>query len=125
MDFEFAMWQAVYLLVNPQQVYRNFAYRKQTKNQYARDDPAFLVLISIILTFTAGGLETGNSERELILVCFGIVMGLGMKDILELILWVIIVDFIISGVLIASAMFYFCNQVRQIKLNNLANSPPL
>ena len=54
MDFEFASWQAFYLLVNPQQVYRNFAYRKQTKNQYARDDPAFLVLISIILTFTAG-----------------------------------------------------------------------
>ena len=58
MDFEFASWQAFYLPVNPQQVYRNFAYRKQTKNQYARDDPAFLVLISIILTFTAGLSET-------------------------------------------------------------------
>ena len=44
MDFEFALWQAVYLIVNPQVVYRNFHYRKQTKNQYARDDPAFLVL---------------------------------------------------------------------------------
>ena len=64
MDFEFAMWQAVYLLVNPQQVYRNFAYRKQTKNQYARDDPAFLVLISIILTFTAGELEARRSEED-------------------------------------------------------------
>lgn len=96
MDFEFAMWQAVYLLVNPQQVYRNFSYRKQTKNQYARDDPAFLVLISIILTFTA--------------VCFGLVMGVGFKDIIELILWVIIVDFILCGVLIASAMYYVLNK---------------
>ena len=43
-------------------------------------------------------------------------MGLGMKDILELIVWVIVVDFIISGVLIASAMFYLCNKVCHIKL---------
>ncbi|CBY20817.1 unnamed protein product [Oikopleura dioica] len=107
MDFEFASWQAFYLLVNPQQVYRNFAYRKQTKNQYARDDPAFLVLISIILTFTA--------------VCFGIVMGLGMKDILELIVWVIVVDFIISGVLIASAMFYLCNKYLRLQPKSHGN----
>ncbi len=117
MDFEFASWQAFYLLVNPQQVYRNFAYRKQTKNQYARDDPAFLVLISIILTFTAGlVIILGKWFSSMISVCFGIVMGLGMKDILELIVWVIVVDFIISGVLIASAMFYLCNKVCHIKL---------
>jgi hypothetical protein len=46
-------------------------------------------------------------------------MGLGMKDILELIVWVIVVDFIISGVLIASAMFYLCNKVCRIKLRTL------
>ncbi len=28
MDFEFALWQMIYLLMKPQQVYRNFAYRK-------------------------------------------------------------------------------------------------
>ena len=54
MDFEFALWQAVYLIINPQVVYRNFHYRKQTKNQYARDDPAFLVLVSVFLSFTSG-----------------------------------------------------------------------
>lgn len=54
MDFEFAIWQAVYLLVNPQKVYRNFHYRKETKDQYARDDPAFLVLLAIFLSFTSG-----------------------------------------------------------------------
>jgi hypothetical protein len=46
-------------------------------------------------------------------------MGLGMKDILELIVWVIVVDFIISGVLIASAMFYLCNKVCRIKLRTI------
>lgn len=29
MDFELALWQMVYLLARPQQVYRNFMYRKR------------------------------------------------------------------------------------------------
>lgn len=29
MDFEFAIWQMIYLLVRPQKVYRNFMYRKR------------------------------------------------------------------------------------------------
>jgi len=49
MDFEFALWQMVYLFVAPQKVYRNFNYRKQTKSQFARDDPAFLVLLVVCL----------------------------------------------------------------------------
>lgn len=28
MDFEFALWQMLYLFVAPQKVYRNFGYRK-------------------------------------------------------------------------------------------------
>ena len=46
MDFEFAFWQMVYLLSNPRVVYKNFTYRKRTKAQFARDDPAFLVLLA-------------------------------------------------------------------------------
>ena len=46
MDFEFAFWQMVYLLSNPKIVYKNFTYRKKTKAQFARDDPAFLVLLA-------------------------------------------------------------------------------
>lgn len=49
MDFEFAAWQMLYLFTSPQRVYRNFHYRKQTKDQWARDDPAFLVLLSVWL----------------------------------------------------------------------------
>lgn len=45
MDFEFALWQMLYLFVAPQKVFRNFGYRKETKSQFARDDPAFLVLL--------------------------------------------------------------------------------
>ena len=49
MDFQFAFWQMFYLFVAPQRVFRDFKYRKQTKNQFARDDPAFLVLLSAVL----------------------------------------------------------------------------
>lgn len=55
MDFEFAFWQMIYLLSAPQQVYRNFGYRKQTKLQFARDDPAFLVLLSGWLVVSSAG----------------------------------------------------------------------
>jgi len=69
MDFEFALWQMTFLFINPQKVYRNFQHRKgksffiqygmlynvistfliETKLQFARDDPAFLVLLSGLL----------------------------------------------------------------------------
>lgn len=55
MDFEFALWQMLYLFTSPQRVYRNFHYRKQTKDQWARDDPAFLVLLSVWLCVSTVG----------------------------------------------------------------------
>ncbi|XP_067950058.1 protein unc-50 homolog isoform X2 [Watersipora subatra] len=53
MDFQYALWQMLYLFISPQKVYRNFSYRKQSKNQWARDDPAFLVLLSLCLCLTS------------------------------------------------------------------------
>lgn len=33
MDFEFALWQMLYLFISPQKVYRNFNYRKRKFKQ--------------------------------------------------------------------------------------------
>ena len=45
MDFEAAFDQILNLIsFDPSRVYTSFYYRKQTKNQWARDDPAFMVL---------------------------------------------------------------------------------
>mmetsp|Transcript_26389 Transcript_26389/g.44560 ORF Transcript_26389/g.44560 Transcript_26389/m.44560 type:complete len:253 (-) Transcript_26389:216-974(-) len=45
MDFESAFDQIFNLLsFEPQRVYTSFYHRKQTKNQWARDDPAFVVI---------------------------------------------------------------------------------
>ena len=45
MDFEATFDQLLMLLsFDPSRVYTSFYYRKQTKNQWARDDPAFVVV---------------------------------------------------------------------------------
>lgn len=96
MDFEFASWQMMHLFFSPQKVYRNFQYRKQTKNQFARDDPAFLVLLSLCFCITS--------------IAFGVVMGLGAFKIFKFLLWVVFIDCIAVGVVIASTMWFLTNR---------------
>lgn len=43
----------VYLCFDPKRVYKNTSYHKQTKNQWARDDPAFTVLCVCFLFVAA------------------------------------------------------------------------
>lgn len=95
MDFEMAAWQMVYLLAKPQQVYRNFMYRKRTKDQYARDDPAFLVLLSGALFFTS--------------LLFTLVIGLTFVHLLKLVLWVVFVDCIGVGIIVATCLWCLSN----------------
>lgn len=96
MDFEFAFWQMIYLISAPQQVYRNFQYRKQTKLQFARDDPAFLVLLSGWLVISTAG--------------FALVLNLSFLEFFKLLLYVIFVDCIGVGLVVATFMWWLCNK---------------
>ncbi|MEE6470474.1 hypothetical protein FKM82_008980 [Ascaphus truei] len=96
MDFDFAIWQMLYLFTSPQKVYRNFHYRKQTKDQWARDDPAFLVLLSIWLCVSTLG--------------FGFVLDMGFFQTLTLLLWVVFIDCVGVGLLIATLMWFVSNK---------------
>ena len=50
MDFESAFDQILTLMSrDPNRVYTSFYYRKQTKNQWARDDPAFAVISALFV----------------------------------------------------------------------------
>ncbi|KAK8659759.1 hypothetical protein V6N13_029953 [Hibiscus sabdariffa] len=49
MDIEYTFWQMLHLCTAPKVVYQHTKYHKQTKNQWARDDPAFVVICSILL----------------------------------------------------------------------------
>ncbi|XP_063933094.1 protein unc-50 homolog [Zophobas morio] len=55
MDFEVAFSDLKNLCYQPKKVYENIYYNKQTKLQWARDDPAFLVLLIIFLLVTSCG----------------------------------------------------------------------
>eukprot|EP00049_Salpingoeca_infusionum_P000938 m.43784 g.43784 ORF g.43784 m.43784 type:complete len:250 (-) comp10795_c1_seq2:1240-1989(-) len=96
MDFEVALYQMVYLCFSPQKVYRNVQYRKSTKNQWARDDPAFLVLLAAFLTVSS-------------IIC-AFAFGLGFAQLLRLILWVVFVDFLGSGILVSTTLWAVTNK---------------
>ncbi|CAG5076076.1 Similar to Unc50: Protein unc-50 homolog (Rattus norvegicus) [Cotesia congregata] len=96
MDFEFAMWQIIYLLVSPQKVYRNFKNRKQTKLQFARDDPAFLVLLSCWLLISS--------------LAFALVLKLGFLQFIKFLLYSTFVDCIGVGLCTATLFWFISNK---------------
>ncbi|XP_039064579.1 protein unc-50 homolog [Hibiscus syriacus] len=49
MDIEYTFWQMLHLCTAPKVVYQHTKCHKQTKNQWARDDPAFVVICSFLL----------------------------------------------------------------------------
>lgn len=133
MDFEFALWQIIFLFVAPQKVYRNFKNRKrtlytyiifiiiyrtqlyferyfiflslilnslinkmifllytftETKSQFARDDPAFFVLLTCCYSISTLG--------------FVFVLGLGFFQYIKLLLYMMFVEYLCVGFLIAT-----------------------
>ena len=96
MDFEFALWQMLYLFIAPKKVYRNFSYHQETKRQWARDDPAFLVLLAIWLLITS--------------IIFGLVVKLGFFGIVKLLFWSIFIDCIGFGLLVAGVLSLLVNR---------------
>lgn len=95
MDFESAAWQMVYLFTAPNKVYRNMYYRKQTKNQYGRDDPAFLVLLSVWCVIAAAGLS--------------LLLGFNFFRFVMFLLYVVFVDCITFGLVMATIFWLFSN----------------
>lgn len=96
MDFEFALWQSWHLFTAPQKVYRNFQYRKQMKDQFARDDPAFLVVLSVWLCASSIG--------------FAVVLDLHFTGFLKFMAWVVFVDCIGLGFVVATALWFLINK---------------
>lgn len=96
MDFQFALWQMVYLFAAPQKVYRDFQYRKQTKLQFARDDPAFLVLLCCWVLVSS--------------LCFAVVLRLGVFRFLLFTLYMFAVDTLLVALIVATVLWWFSNR---------------
>lgn len=84
--------------------YRNFQYRKQTKNQFARDDPAFLVLLSGWLIISATGLS--------------LMLHLHMLGFMKFLMWIVFIDCIFVGVIVASLFWFVTNRYMKRSASN-------
>lgn len=96
MDFEFASWQMIYLFISPSKVFKHSTYRKQAKNQFARDDPAFLVLLGMWFIVSATGLS--------------VVLRLPFASFLKFIFWIVFVDFFGAGIVVATIFWLISNR---------------
>lgn len=96
MDLEYTFWQMYLMCVNPKVVYRHTQYRKQTKNRWARDDPAFVavtcVMIAIITTLYCAFYAHSAAAAS------------------SIVFRVVFVDFIGVGALIATAYWLVSNR---------------
>ncbi|KAJ3491189.1 hypothetical protein NLI96_g880 [Meripilus lineatus] len=97
MDFELAAWQLTYLCLAPKRVYRNVYFHKQTKNTWARDDPAILILLGACLVVSA--------------IAWSVVYSYNPWQALQLALLMIFRDFLLVGIVVATIVWFFANRV--------------
>ena len=95
MDFEYTVWQMLYLCVNPTRIYRTTTYHSRTKHQWARDDPAFVVLVLYLLLVAV--------------LSWCLAFGASGVDLLTTALYVVGVDFFLLSALLASAGWWLSN----------------
>ncbi len=103
MDFEFAAWQMLYLLIGPRQVYKLVTYQRQTRRQWARDDPAFVIILCGLLLATS--------------VLYSMVYATSYTDFLQLGFSMIFLDFVLVGFVVSTASWLFTNKVLLNKTN--------
>lgn len=98
MDFEYAFWQMCNLFYSPSKVFKQFHFTKQTKSHWARDDPAFLVLLCLSLCFSS--------------IAFALVLRLSFMGFLKFVLYVIFIDCIGTGLVIATLFWALYNKYK-------------
>jgi len=104
MDWELAAWQLTWLCIAPKRVYRNVYFHKQTKNIWARDDPAILILISASLVVSA--------------VAWSFVHSYPAPQTIKYALLMIFRDFLAIGAVIATCLWFFSNKLLLQSPNN-------
>ena len=95
MDFEYTTWQMLYLCVNPRRIYRTTTYHARTKHQWARDDPAFVVVLLYLLAVAS--------------VAWCLAFGFSGGETTATVLYVLLVDFLAVGAVLASVGWWLSN----------------
>lgn len=100
LDFETAIWEVFHLIVNPKKMYRsNYTYKQQNngKLSYTRDDPSFLILVTGFLCISA--------------IAWGATYLPNVWDIFKLLVTMVIFDFYVSGIIIATVSWFISNKL--------------
>lgn len=95
MDMEYTFWQMLHLCTSPKVVYQQTKYHKQTKNQWARDDPAFVVICSFILAVAASA--------------FCAAYGHSVVQTTFTVASVVVMHFLLAGISLASICWFLSN----------------
>jgi len=102
MDVEYTFWQMFYLCFNPSRVYRTTSWHKQTKNQWARDDPAFVAILIVFLSMASLAYAVAFKVSSFF-------------TIIKLIFWTVFIDFISIGVVVATLGWWISNKYLRIR----------
>ncbi|CAD7700463.1 unnamed protein product [Ostreobium quekettii] len=102
MDVEYTLWLMLQLCLSPKTAYRHAAYHKQTKNQWCRDDPAYLVVCCLFVAFSAAG--------------YCVAFGTSFWGGLAVTAYAVFVEFLGLGALIATLAWAVANRFLRKKL---------
>jgi len=100
MDMSYTFAQMMYLCIAPRKVYQLTSYRKQTKNQWARDDPAFVVVLVVFLCVSA--------------VAYSIALQVPGASMFRILVLFVGVHFVLHGVVLASCAWFISNKYLRV-----------
>lgn len=96
MDLQYTFWQMFYLCVAPSRVYKTTKLHKQTKNQWARDDPAFVVVLACMVAMASLAYAIAFQVSS-------------VWQYVRIVISAILFDFLLVGIVVASASWWFAN----------------
>ncbi|BDA48495.1 Protein unc-50 homolog [Coccomyxa sp. Obi] len=96
MDFEYTFWLMLQLCISPKTAYRHTSYHKQTKNHWARDDPAYVVICCLLVAAAASAYCVAFSSS--------------VWHSLWTIMSAVFVDFLAIGVALATVGWFLANK---------------
>ncbi|GLC41064.1 hypothetical protein PLESTB_000947400 [Pleodorina starrii] len=95
-DLEYTFWLMLQLCLSPKTAYRHTAYHKQTKNQWARDDPAFVVICCMLVAIAS--------------LAFCVTFGGSLWNSVVIVISSVLVDFLMLGIAVATTCWFITNR---------------
>lgn len=102
MDLEYCYSQMVWLILRPSEAYQLTRFRKEIKNQWSRDDPAFVVILVAFIAAAA--------------LAFSVAFGsTSLWHWTRIVLGSVLIEFLGAGVLVATAGQHVANRYLRVR----------